>query len=134
MSASEHAARLLLVASAALHLGFGAAIAVDPMPWMANLSIEATSAAGWAELRAFYGGLLFSLGALFAHSALARVRLRSGLRWLTGTYLGAALVRGSWLAIDRVTDPLLLELLALEAAFALLGGLCLFALRRGASD
>jgi hypothetical protein len=102
-------ARSVLAASALIHLYFGAAFALDPLPWMA-----------------FYGGLMLALGTLFAVTAVARGALHSGLVLMTATYLGAATVRTLSLAADRVADPLLQQILFIETAGAILGAFCLW--------
>jgi hypothetical protein len=124
-SASEGCGRALLGASAIVHLYFGAWFAIDAGPLMASLSIAPTAPAGLAEMRAFYGGLMLALGALFAIAVLRRSRTRDGLILMTATYLGAALVRGSWMAIDGIGDAWIWQLLAIESGGALGGALCL---------
>jgi len=116
-------ARLLLLGSAGLHLYFGAAFALAPGPWMESLSIQATSPAGLVEMRAFYGGLMLALGALFAAAGLIRRALLPGVVGMTVTYLGAACVRGLAMLAAGTTESPLRELLAVEAGGAVLGAL-----------
>jgi len=115
---------VLLAASALLHLYFGAVFAIDPRPLMADLSLDATSPVGWIEMRAFYGGLMLALGALFALSALSARWRHAGLVWMTVTYAGAACVRALWIGLDGISDALLLNILAIEAGGAILGAVC----------
>ena len=98
-------AHLALTLSAIIHLYFGAAFALDPVPWMQNLHLAASNPAGVAEMRAFYGGLMLSLGALFVVAVAVRSALYPGLVLMTVTYLGAALVRSVSLAANPVDDP-----------------------------
>ena len=119
-------AQLALAVSALMHLYFGALFALDPLPWMQSLHLAASNPAGVAEMRAFYGGLMLALGALFAVSAVVRGALYPGLVLMTATYLGAALVRGVALATNRVDDPLVHQLLGVEVAGALVGAFCLW--------
>jgi hypothetical protein len=119
-------ARGVLAASALIHLYFGAAFALDPLPWMESLHLAARDTSGLTEMRAFYGGLMLALGTLFAVTAVARGALHSGLVLMTATYLGAATVRTLSLAADRVADPLLQQILFIETAGAILGAFCLW--------
>lgn len=119
-------AHLALALSAIMHLYFGAAFALDPIPWMQNLHVAASNPAGVAEMRAFYGGLMLALGTLFAVATAVRGALYPGIVLMTATYLGAALVRSVSLAASPVDDPLLHQILAIELAGALVGLFCLW--------
>ncbi len=131
-------ARMLLCVSSALHLYFGIGFILDPGAWMENLAIAATSPAGLVEMRAFYGGLLSSLGLLFAMSALFPQALVPGTILLTVTYAGAACVRAYGMGVTDTHDVWLGQLLGIEASSALLGALALlligFAGRWGRGD
>lgn len=123
----DHAvAQLALALSALVHLYFGAAFVLDPVPWMQNLHLTASNPAGIAEMRAFYGGLMLALGSLFAVAAAVRGALYPGLVLMTATYLGAALVRSVSLATHRLDDPLLHQILGIELTGALVGMFCLW--------
>jgi hypothetical protein len=122
--------QLLLGLSAVLHLYLGAVFAIDPTEWLANLSLAATAPAGLAEMRAFYGGLMLAMGALFAWCAGHRASLRPGLVFMTVTYFGAATVRTIAVVDYGVSDELLWRILAVEALGAVSGALCLWRLRR----
>jgi len=118
-------ARTWLVVSAGLHLYFGALFAIDATPMLAGLAIAQTEPSGLIEMRAFYGGLMLALGALFAAAALRREWLRAGLVLMTVTYFGAASVRATWMLIDGVSDDWLVRILSIEAGGALAGALSL---------
>jgi len=123
-AANTWVARALLGTSAALHLYFGGYFAIDAAPMLEGLAIAATEPAGLIEMRAFYGGLMLALGALFA-AALRRAWLYPGLVLMTVTYFGAATVRATWIALDGVADAWLLRILAIEGLGALAGAGCL---------
>lgn len=118
-------ARVWLALSAVMHLYLGAAFAIDAAPWIEGLAIAPTDPAGLIEMRAFYGGLMLALGALFAAALLRREWLQPGLVLMTVTYFGAASVRATWMLIDGVSDDWLVRILAIEAGGALAGALAL---------
>lgn len=123
-------ARALLFASAAVHLYFGTGFALSPEPWMESLSIAATSPVGRIEMRAFYGGLMLALGALFLAAATLREALLPGTVMMTVTYLGAAIVRTAGIVAAGVADSMLSQILAIEAGGAVLGGVAWWQLAR----
>jgi hypothetical protein len=130
MSLAVACSRIGLGLSAALHLYLGAAFALDPLPWMAKLSLAATAPAGIAEMQAFYGGLMLAMAVLFGWSVVHRRSLLPGVAFMTVTYLGAALVRGIAVVAGSVDDRLLHGILLIEGAGALAGAACWYGLAK----
>lgn len=121
--------KLVLALSALLHLYFGAVFIINPEPMMANLSIAATSPAGLIEMRTFYGGLMFAIGCFYALGVINTSITKAAVIMLTLTYAAAVLVRGYGLALEPVEDPLLWQILTIEAAGLASGLLALVLLR-----
>ncbi len=109
-------AKAFLIIHGVVHLLFGYRFLIDPLRWMEGLSLAVTGAPGITEMRAFYGGLMLALGVIFVGAAFIKDALRPGLIVMGVTYAGAVGARVYGLWVDRVHDPLILQILAIEAA------------------
>jgi hypothetical protein len=98
----------------------------DPMGMAATISLEPTSAAGMAELRAVYGGLELGLGGFFL-LALRWERLQESALWLLLiAYGGISVGRMGGVLLDQPSDSMTYQLLAIEIVGAALAGAALW--------
>lgn len=122
----KNLALALLFCAGSGFLAFGLWLALAPAAALEPLGITA-SAAGWLELRAFYGGLELGLGAFLLACAARPDWRRAGL-WLTLLSNGGiGLTRLAGLALGGEFVPFFAFALAWELGFAGLAGLCLLA-------
>lgn len=120
----ERLATLVLVLAGLGFLGFGIAIAAAPEAVLAPVGVSAT-AAGWVELRAFYGGLELGLGLALLAAATRPAWRRPGL-WLVALANGGiALARGIGIAQTGEFTAFFAWALAWELGFTLVAALVL---------
>jgi hypothetical protein len=107
-------------------LGFGLWLLVDPTGALGKIGIEARSATGLVELRAFYGGMELGLGLLLAWCCVRPEWQQAGLWLVVLANGGAGLARlfAIW-AGGAALGSYLVGALAWELGFAVLGGLAL---------
>lgn len=88
---------------------------------MASLSLSALSPAGITEMRAFHGGLMLSMGALYFLAAFSKRYVVAGLIMMTVTYAGAVAARTTGMVLDQTNDALIFQILYVEIAGLILG-------------
>ena len=103
-----------LVIHGLIHIFYGYQFLTDPLRWMKGLSLAVTDTPGITEMRAFYGGLMLALGIIFLGSAIIKQALRPGLIVMGITYAGAVFARTFGIWVDQVSDPLIMQILAIE--------------------
>ncbi|MDX1420281.1 MAG: DUF4345 family protein [Rubricoccaceae bacterium] len=121
-----HRARFSLIVASVGFAVFGVGMLLRPS-LLAAVGIALTEPAAAVEIRAFYGGLEVGLAVFFGLAVGRPGWHRAALTAQIAVFAGAGLGRVFGLVVGGVLDPLLLLLLALEAAGA---GLGLWALRR----
>ena len=111
-------------------LGFGAWLLASPTVALGKIGIEARSATGLVELRAFYGGMEIGLGLFLAWCALRPEWRQAGLWLVLLANGGAGLARlvAIW-AGGAALGGYLGWALLWELGFAVLGGISLAANR-----
>lgn len=116
--------RIVLVLVGLGFLGFGGWLALSPQTALEPLGIHAT-AAGWIELRAFYGGLELGLAVFLFMAALRPDWRRAGLWVALLGNAGIGLTRLASLALGGEFTTYFGYALAWELGFAALAGVCL---------
>lgn len=86
-------AKIFLILTGALFLGFGAYYMVTPEVLAEMAGVTATSATGVVELQAMYGGLQIAVGVIALLAAFSAVWQRAGLLAVLIVYAGLGLVR-----------------------------------------
>ena len=114
-------ARFILAINGILHLYYGWVFLNDPRAMMASLSLSAVSPAGITEMRAFHGGLMLAMGALFFLAAFSKRYVVAGLIMMTVTYAGAVAARTTGMILDQTNDALIFQILYIEIAGLILG-------------
>lgn len=105
-------------------LGFGVAIVAAPATVLSPVGVSAT-AAGWVELRAFYGGLELGLGAALLACAARAAWRRPGLWLVVLGNGGIALARILGIVATGEFTPFFAWALAWELGFTLAAALAL---------
>jgi hypothetical protein len=116
----------VLLLNGVIFVLLGLGFLFDPMGMAATISLEPTSAAGMAELRAVYGGLELGLGGFFL-LALRWERLQESALWLLLiAYGGISVGRMGGVLLDQPSDSMTYQLLAIEIVGAALAGAALW--------
>ncbi|MFT3807118.1 DUF4345 family protein [Arenimonas sp.] len=113
--------RIVLLLAGLGFLGFGGWLAISPQTALEPLGVRA-SAAGWIELRAFYGGLELGLAIFLFMAAWHRRWRRAGLWVVMLGNAGIGLTRLACLGLGGQFTPYFGYALAWELGFALLAG------------
>jgi len=92
--------RLFIALNAIVFLSFGPAFWFGAHRFASWLDLDATSASGWADLRAMYGGLTFGVGLLFARALWNRTFEGPAMFVILSTTLGLALSRMWSMAVE----------------------------------
>jgi len=127
-------ARLILVLTSLMHLGFGAAYLARPvaMGKLTHFGLSAPVAA--TEIRAFYGGLEIGLAAFLAVCAVKSGWAPAGLAAIVLIYAGLVLGRTIGLIVDQSASRLMFTVIAVEILTGVLAAVAWGLLRgRGAS-
>jgi hypothetical protein len=114
-------ARIVLVVSALMYAGFGAAYLARPKAMAKLTHFELPSPTAVTEIRAFYGGIELGLAALLVVCAVRPAWAGAGLLALALLSGGAALARLIGFAVDGSATPFLWKVFAAEAFVAVLG-------------
>jgi hypothetical protein len=102
--------------NALVFIDFGAAFLLFPAQLAALLDIELTSATALADLRAIYGGLALSVGALFALGLRRASWLAPCLFLVAASSAALALSRIYSIAVSGMPRPIILVFLVTEVA------------------
>lgn len=118
-------ARLVLIVSAALFLGFGGWLALAPEALGRFVRVDTADAVTRTEIRAFYGGLEIGLGLFLLIGACIRRWIAAALVAVILAFGGTAAGRALGLVLDAPQAPAVLAFLLVEVALAILGAAAL---------
>ncbi len=130
---ARHLPAVLLAMNGVMHLYFGGLFIAAPQAIMADLSIAALTPAGLTEMRTFYGGLMTAIGVYFCWGAGSKKLRYGALVFLIVSYAGAVAARSFGMAVDGVSDPIIVRILVIEVAGLASGCLGLWVHSRRAS-
>lgn len=123
-------ARIVLILSALMYGGFGAAYLARPRAMAKLTHFELPSPTAVTEIRAFYGGMELGLAVLLVVCAIRPDWAGAGLLALALLSGGTVVARLIGFAVDGSATAFLWKVLAAEVLVAALGVVGLIVLRR----
>jgi hypothetical protein len=120
-------ARGFLLLQGTAFFSLGVWFLIDPMIMASAIELVPQSQAGFAELRATYGGLEVALGLFLLATSFRASWSEIGLWLLLSCYGGITAGRIVGILLDQPEDTFILQLLGFEATSLLLTILLLFA-------